>query len=438
MSGSLLPFAVLLLAADPAVLDEGRGGWDQWRGPTRDGRTAVTLPTSLDEATLKEAWRVELGASYSGPVVGPAPADENGNRGSRVYTTETIGNTYESAKAFDAATGELLWEAKWKGALSVPFFAKANGDWIRSTPALSVDENGDGLLYVAGMRDVLVALDAATGEEAWRIDFAALAGSDPEAFGHVASPLVFEGAVYAHTIAGFSKLNADSGEVEWTVLGDENNSMSGGAFSSPFVTKIAGVAQILVQARTKLCGVNPKDGTILWEQPVEAFRGMNVLTPTVVPVQDDEKAVRLLTSTYGGGTFLYEVRRTSESGTADDWAVSTVWQNSRQGYMSSPVVIDGFAFQHLKNDRVVCYDLKTGEAAWTSTPFGGYWSMITDGEKILALDADGDLLLLAADATELKTLSERHVTDATSWAHVAVAPGRIYVRALDALIAYDF
>ena len=436
---SPLLFAALLLPiAGPAEAPPAAGDWNQWRGPQRDGRVAFDLPASLDEPALKETWRVPLGASYSGPVVGP-----DGKGGARVYTTETVGNTFETAKAFDAATGDLVWEAKWEGSFSVPFFAKANGDWIRSTPALDVDENGEGTLYVAGMRDVLAALDAATGGERWRVDFAALAGTKPETFGHVASPLVQtdadgEKAVYAHTIAGFSKLDAATGEVLWTVLDrtvddDGEVTTNEGAFSSPVAATIAGVPQIVVQTRTELCGVNPSDGFGLWHTEVEAFRGMNVLTPVVLPVEGDGDAVRLLTSTYGGGTTLRKVRRSGGL-----WIITTFWENNRQGYMSSPVVVDGYAYQHLKNDRVVCFDLTDGEAAWTSKPFGGYWSMITDGDRILALDADGDLILIAADPTGLKVLGERRVTDATSWAHVAATPDRVFVRALDELIAYEY
>ena len=187
--------------------------------------------------------------------------------------------------------------------------------------------------------------------------------------------------------------------------------------------------------------MSPDDGAILWSRPVEAFRGMNILTPTVVPTGspagENGDAARILTSTYGGGTMLFEVTKDE-----DDWAVETVWENTRQGYMSSPVVVDGHAYQHLKNDRVVCYDLETGESTWTSKPFGGYWSTATDGERILALDARGDLILFAADPAEFTVLGERHVTDATSWAHLAVTPrpggGRLFVRALDELIAYEY
>ena len=413
-------FAPLLLAAAlaPAADD---AAWPQWRGPDRDG-FAAALPDSLDDGAFTEAWRVSLGPSYSGPVTD----------GALVYTTETVGNAREVVKALDAATGAVVWETAWDGALSVPFFAKANGDWIRSTPTLH-----DGILYVAGMRDVLVALDAATGDELWRVDFAAISGRDPEAFGHVASPIVHDGAVYAHTIAGFSKLDAKTGAVEWTVLGDADDMMSGGAFSSPIAATVGGVSQLVVQTRAALTGVDPASGKTFWSEPVEAFRGMNILTPTAVPAGSTggsgDGSLRLLTSTYGGGTMLYEV---SKAG--DGYDVKTVWENNRQGYMSSPVVVGEYAYQHLKNDRAVCFSLADGKAAWTTKPFGGYWSLATDGETILALDADGKLLLFAADPGEFKVLGEREVTDATSWAHVAAVPGRVYVRALDALIAYDY
>ena len=50
--------------------------------------------------------------------------------------------------------------------MQVPFFAASHGSWIRATPALSDDR-----LYVAGMRDVLVCLDARTGQEIWKAGF---------------------------------------------------------------------------------------------------------------------------------------------------------------------------------------------------------------------------------------------------------------------------
>ena len=198
-----------------------------------------------------------------------------------------------------------------------------------------------------------------------------------------------------------------------------------------------------MQTRGSLNGVNPADGSIYWTRETEAFRGMDILTPVVTPAEavfgdGDASAATILTSTYGGGTKLLKVARSPETNGGGDWAVTELWANNRQGYMSTPVVTGGHAYQHLRNDRVVCVRLSDGEATWTGKPVGGYWSSVTDGDRVLALDARGELLLLAADPTEQKILSRRDVPGDNAWAHVAVVPGRIYVRTLDKLIAYDF
>ena len=114
--------------------------WTQWRGPSRDGQVAgPTWPAKLSEDTLKPTWTLPLGPSYSGPIVS---AD-------RVFVTETRDKSTEVVRALDRQTGKELWSHSWAGAMSVPFYAKSRGDWIRATPAT----NGK-LVFVAGMRDV--------------------------------------------------------------------------------------------------------------------------------------------------------------------------------------------------------------------------------------------------------------------------------------------
>ena len=123
----------------PTLLLAESANWPQWRGPERDGHVeSKPWPTTLQGDALQQLWRVEMGPGYSGPVV----------VGDRVFVTETVGKKMEVVRALDRKTGKELWRHEWEGAMSVPFFAKSNGDWIRATPAYS-----DGRLFVAGMRD---------------------------------------------------------------------------------------------------------------------------------------------------------------------------------------------------------------------------------------------------------------------------------------------
>jgi len=404
-TGALLSLALLTSFA-------GGADWPQWRGPTRDGVAAAqpAWPDSLGEDHLKQAWRVELSPSYSGPIVA------NGS----VFVTETIDKTDERVRSFKLSDGTEQWSARWPGAISVPFFAKSNGDWIRSTPVT------DGThLYVAGIRDVLVCLDITNGKEKWRVDFVEKLKSPPPAFGFVSSPLLHGDFIYVQAGAAFCKLRKDTGELVWKTL-DDGGGMYGSAFSSPVRATIHGQPQLLVQTRQKLAGVDDETGRELWSVNIPTFQGMNILTPTV-------HENRVFTSAYAGKSLLFEIEK-SDSG----FAAKELWSSKAQGYMSSPLLIDGHLYLHLRNQRFTCLEWASGKEQWITKPYGKYWSTVRQGSRILALDEKGDLLLTQASPEKFNLLSERHVSDNTTWAHVAVLPGKILVRDLKGLSVYDW
>ncbi|MDA0660095.1 MAG: PQQ-like beta-propeller repeat protein [Planctomycetota bacterium] len=410
--------AILLvsIAATPlsATAADLSAAWPQWRGPTRDGQSSLTpaWPERFDDTTMTQQWRVELGPSYSGPIVAQ----------DRVFVTETRDQQTEVVQALSRTNGKVLWSAEWPGALSVPFFARSNGDWIRATPAYDGES-----LFVAGMRDVLVCLDAQNGNERWRVDCAERFNSTLPNFGFVSSPLVDGEHVYVQAGASFLKLKKQTGETVWRVLEDDGG-MNGSAFSSPIKATIAGVSQLLVQTRDRLAGVDEVTGSVLWSQTIEAFRGMNILTPVVI---DDA----IFTSSYGGKSWLFDVVTSGEA-TDKNWAVTQRWQNKNQGYMSTPVVMEGHIYTHLKNQRFACIEIATGRECWVTKPFGKYWSLVAQGQKILALDEKGDLLLINANPEKFELLSQHHVSDSPAWAHLAVGGTEIFVRDLTGLTVY--
>ena len=404
--GSTLVVGLILLLSSVTVAD---APWHQWRGPNRDGFVAgAAWPDGLDQSRLERLWRVDLGPSYSGPVVA----------GDLVIVTETRDAKTEHVRALDRATGKERWHVEWEGSMSVPFFAASNGSWIRSTPCVDGDR-----VYVAGIRDLLVCLEAATGKELWRVDFTAALESPLPAFGFVSSPLVIGDHVYVQAGSGFVKLEKATGKVVWRTL-DDGGGMMGSAFSSPYPSTIGGVFQILVQTREELAGVDPENGTVLWKTPVEAFRGMNIVTPSV---HDG----RVFTTSYGGGSFLFAIDPANTQK-----PIEQIWRNKIQGYMSSPIVIGNHAYVHLRNQRFACLDLATGKEAWITKPFGRYWSMVAQGDRILALDETGDVRLIKATPAQFELLGEAKVAAEESWAHLAIEGQELYVRDLEGLSAY--
>lgn len=401
-----------IFAADPPT-------WPQWRGPTRDGLVpagTAPWPDKLAGDSLTKLWDVkDLGPSYSGPIVS---ADA-------VFTTETRDKKTEWVTAYDRKTGKKKWEASWEGSLSVPFFAAKNGSWIRSTPAY--DRDGDAeRLYVSGIRDLFVCLDAKTGKELWKFDFAKEYKTDAPTFGAVCSPLVDETGVYIQAGGAFAKLDKRTGKELWKGMND-GGGMMGGSFSCPVFAKLAGADQVVVQNRTTLAGIDRATGKELWKRTIPADRGMNILTPTVL-------GDTVFTSSYGGGTLGVLVAK-SEDGFRTEEAFAFKYQ----GYMSTPVIVGGHAYFLGRDQTLACVNVKDGKEAWRSDKrYGQYWSLVANGDKILALDQKGILYLLKANPKEMEILAERKVADAESWAHLAVCGDEIIIRDLTGLTAWKW
>jgi len=391
-STKLVVAACLILASSAS----GQSGtWTQWRGPQRDGQyIGPAWPERLSLERLERVWRVEdLGPSYSGPIVSD----------SMVYTTETSDKKLEVVRAFDRSSGEQIWETTWEGSMSVPFFAARNGSWIRSTPAFDGER-----LYVAGMRDVLVCLDSQTGRVVWRMDFVDHLGTPLPDFGFVCSPLVTDRHVFVQAGGGLCKLDKLTGELIWRSMAD-GGGMMGSAFSSPILAEVGGRPQLIALSRTHMNGIEPEGGDVLWTVPIRAFRGMNILTPMVFDGG-------VFTATYGGRSQLLDLTKQEEK-----FEVDARWDNHIQGYMTSPVIVDGHAYLFNRSNRFACIRLADGEVTWVSPPTGDdYWSLVAQDGRILALNDSGLLRLIQASPDEYVVLDEVKVAEAQTWAHVAV------------------
>ncbi|MCG8461379.1 MAG: PQQ-like beta-propeller repeat protein, partial [Holophagales bacterium] len=167
-----------------------------------------------------------------------------------------------------------------------------------------------------------------------------------------------------------------------------------------------------------------ESGEVLWSVVIPSFRGMNILTPVA-------HGDGVFTSSYRNGSYLVTVERRGEG-----WAAERVWESTAQAYMSSPVLVGDVIYLHLGNGRLTALDLEQRERLWTTRPFGQYWSMVVHGDRVLALDSGGELVLFQASPDEFRLLDQRQVAESETWAHLAVADDQVIVRELDALTAW--
>jgi outer membrane protein assembly factor BamB len=400
-----------LAAEDGQGRGDGDATWSQWRGAGRDGRVlGPRWGDRLEE--IEPQWRIPLGKGFPGPVVA---AD-------RVFVLGSGAKGDVTVRALRRTDGREIWRRSWTAPASVPFFARSHGDWVRSTPAYDGET-----LFVGDMLEVLVALDGETGAERWRIDFPRRLSQSPPPFGFASSPLVTATHVFVQAANALVKVEKKTGRIVWRAASTDDDMMSGGAFSSPILAELHGMEQIVVFTRAALMGVDPASGEVLWRQEVPNFRGMNIVTPVV----------------HDGGVFVSQHRNGSHfyqtsTDQAGAFRVRPGWSSKGSGYMSSPVVIGGFAYLHLGNGRFSCLDLSTGQERWRTAPMGEYWSILWQDDRILALSDEGVLRMIRANPLRFELLGEVEVANASTWGHLAVAGDQLFVRELEALSVFRF
>jgi outer membrane protein assembly factor BamB len=243
-------------------------------------------------------------------------------------------------------------------------------------------------------------------------------------FGFVSSPVIDQDYLYVQAGAQVVKLKCSDGSKVWGSMKDDR-AMSGSAFSSPIIAEVGGKNQLLTQTREELAGLDLESGKVIWRYKVKAFRGMNILTPTVI-------GDTLFTSSYGGGSFLFTLSTDNQG-----MNVSKTWTNKIEGYMSSPIKHDGFVYMHGRDKRFHCIDGKTGKAMWSSEKkYSDYASLVAKDDKILALTADGKILMIETNPEEFKIIDSVEVSDQSTWAHLALCGDELFIRELKGIAKF--
>jgi outer membrane protein assembly factor BamB len=405
-SRSILGFLVL-----PAVAVAG--DWPQWLGPNRDA--ASTERVAAWTETPKVLWRQPVGEGNSSPVVSDG----------RVFIHAKIKDKdQEELIASDARTGKPLWRKVY--ARAPMSFLYGNGP--RATPVVVGDR-----VVTFGITGVLSCFEAPTGKILWQIDTLQKFHPPRLLFGASCSPIVEGNRVLMNvgakgaSVVAFDKNN---GDVLWKNLDDR------ASYSSPIAFGEGNNRQVVFLTGQNLISLNPRDGHVKWKFPLVD----SLLESSCTPLRVGD--MLLASSITYGSVGLRLVTR------EDNVTAEQVWKNDTLTcYFSTPVsvgndyvyLITGTKPPAIKSEATLhCIEAKTGKDLWQKAKIGQYHASLlrTGNDKLLLLDDAGQLALVDPNPKQYRELARTPVCRPT-WAHPALADGRLYVRDEKELICFQ-
>lgn len=374
--------------------------WAQWRGPNRDGISAEKgLPASWPAAGPKQLWEAPVGIGLSSASVSQG----------HVYI---MGNTADkdSIFCFDEATGKLLWKHEYASIAKDP-----NGyPGTRCTPTVDGDK-----VYAVDRHGQFFCLNTKDGKVVWSKDFAKDYGSTEPKWGFSGSALIQKNWVLMEVGGpGASVVAWDkaTGKEVWK-SGDDP-----AAYSSLIVFTLGGETCLAQFPKDNFVARKLKDGKELWRTPWKTQYGVNAATPII---QGDEL---FLSSGYNFGCALLKM---TPAGATD------VWRNKNMRNHVATCVLWAGHLYGFDMDALKCLDWKTGDVKWETKAYGKGSLILADG-KLILFGQQGKLGMAEASPAGFKELASAQVLSGKdTWAHPALANGKLFLRAGEKLACFQ-
>jgi outer membrane protein assembly factor BamB len=399
---------VLILLLILLTLPLAAQDWPQWRGPNRDGAVASFREPSAWPERLAQRWRVEVGDGYATPLV----------VGARLYLFTRQGDE-EVMSALDAASGKVLWRTGYEAPFRPMAAAARHGAGPKSTPTYA-----NGRLFSLGMTGIVTAFDAATGRQLWQRP-----ATKAQPLYHTAMSPVVDGDLMIVHVGGpgdaaLTAFETATGAVRWAWTDDSP------AYGSPIVVTLAGTLQVVTFTHRSLIGVSAATGELLWRRPFRTPSDTTAQTPIV-------HRDTIIQTGRGNGVTAFRVLR-GDAG----WTTEDVWRTEDVSlYMTNGVVSDGvlYGLSHLNAGQYFGLDLATGMVLWKSEARQAENAgMVRAGSSILALEDDGELVVMKASRAGMEVARRYEVADSPTWAQPAVSGSRIFVKDLSHLTLWTW
>jgi outer membrane protein assembly factor BamB len=379
--------------------------WAEFRGPTAQGHYAGPLPTKWGPTT-NVAWHTPIaGKAWSSPVVAAGT----------VYLTTAVPDMGEKpnyslrALALDAGSGKVKWDVeifRQEGSKAPKIHAK--NSHASPTPIVA-----DGKLYVHFGHMGTACLDL-TGKVLWQTTI-----KYSPVHGNGGTPVLTHGKLILSCDGGDQQfviaLDAATGKEAWRT---DRKSMGARkfAFCTPLVIDVAGQPQVILPGANLVGAYDPTTGKELWRVRYNGY--------SVIPRPVFGHGLVFVSTSYDSPNLL-AIR---PDGTGDVTDTHVAWTLKRAvAHTPSLVLVGNELYMVSDNGIASCRDAKTGKEYWNERLGGGFSASIlyADG-KLYFQNEDGAGWVVKA-GTKYELIAKNDLKEPTL-ASFAAADGALFIR----------
>ena len=401
--------------SDPAgpAAGESAGGWNQWRGPMRDGKSPDTgIMTQWPGNGPELLWNITgLGVGYSTPAVVGDTAYVLGTRGSDEFLF-----------ALSTNDGSKLWESRFGTRNDGGGFAGPKG-----TPAIDGDH-----IYVLGGGGDLVCMKRDGGDIKWAKNLKSDFGGKTGHWQYAESPLI-DGDRLLCTPGGGKNtivaLDKSSGRKIWGagVGAITSDGFATAGYASIIKANLSQVDQYIVFLHGGVVGLEAKSGQPLWHYDNPANDTANCSTP--IAFGDAVFAA----SGYGTGGGLAMISRRG-----NQWNVNEKYfVNKMQSHHGGFILHEGHIYG-TNESALLCIEWNSGRIKWQDRCVGKGSTTFVDGHLIVRGESGSVALVVASPSgfQEQGRFEQADRSNKKAWAHPVVVDGKLYLHDHGRMLCY--
>jgi len=407
--------------------------WPQWRGPGSQGISNEAALATEWSATKNIAWKTELPAGHSSPIVwGDRIFLTSAVEGDVVAGAKAVGHTVDGqvwlhpdsvaadrkhtlkVLALDAKTGKVVWDrTAYEGTV---YDARHRRSSFAGPTAVT-----DGtMVYAYFGPEGLYAYDF-SGQLAWRV----IERFKTLGLGTGTSPVLYQNLIIIQrdedegkesVVAGYDK---QTGSEVWKIARQVQIS-----WSPPVLVPLGTGAELVTNGTELVIGYDPDTGKELWR--TTGVESNAIHTPLI------GKGLVIVTA----GFPAKKVIAIRPGAVAADKRVAWIYAKGT-GYVLSNILYGDYVYLLTDNGVVTCLDAETGAIKYEGgrPPVAAHFmgSPVAFGGFIAMTSEEGETFMLRAGSTH--EIVRTNTVDEPVYSSPAIANGRIYIRAEKHLFA---